>query len=232
MAIRGIIFDKDGTLFDFEATWAAWAAELLGGLFDDRAADAAASLGFDLAARRFAPDSPVIAETTAHVAGLLLPRLPDWDMPRLMAHMKALARAAPLAPAVPLDPLLSALAGRGLALGVVTNDDESSARAQLSRAGVEARFDFIAGYDSGYGGKPAPGPVLAFLDRMRLPGHEVAIVGDSLHDLAAGRAGGVRTVGVLTGPARAEALWPLADAVLPDIGHLPAWIDAEARETA
>ena len=24
--IRGIVFDKDGTLFDFHATWSAWSA--------------------------------------------------------------------------------------------------------------------------------------------------------------------------------------------------------------
>ena len=51
------------------------------------------------------------------------------------------------------------------------------------------------------------------------------MVGDSTHDLIAGRAAGMQTVGVLTGMAEAE-LAPLADAVLPDIGHLPDWLMA------
>ena len=28
-AVRGIVFDKDGTLFDFAATWEAWAVAFL-----------------------------------------------------------------------------------------------------------------------------------------------------------------------------------------------------------
>jgi phosphoglycolate phosphatase len=51
------------------------------------------------------------------------------------------------------------------------------------------------------------------------------MVGDSRHDLMAGRAAGMRTVAVLTGIAEAPELAPLADAVLPDIGHLADWLD-------
>ena len=50
------------------------------------------------------------------------------------------------------------------------------------------------------------------------------MVGDSRHDLAAGRAAGLTTVAVLTGVAVAEDLADLADAILPDISHLPGWI--------
>jgi phosphoglycolate phosphatase len=53
------------------------------------------------------------------------------------------------------------------------------------------------------------------------------MVGDSTHDLRAGRAAGMRTIGVLTGMARAQALAPLADVVLRDIGEIPAWLDAQ-----
>lgn len=223
MAIRGIIFDKDGTLYDFEATWGVWAAELLAGLFGPQAAERGAALGFDLGSRRFAPTSPVIAETTTFVARLLLPHLPDWDEPRLVAHMKALGRRVPLVQPVPLRPLIAALSAAHV-LAVATNDDEASARDQLRRTGIDGHFRLVYGYDSGHGGKPAPGQILAFLAETGLPPQDVAMIGDSLHDLHAGRAAGVRTVAVLTGPARAETLEPHADAVLPHIGHLPGWL--------
>ena len=29
MNIRGVIFDKDGTLFDFQSTWGIWTAQVL-----------------------------------------------------------------------------------------------------------------------------------------------------------------------------------------------------------
>ncbi len=70
---------------------------------------------------------------------------------------------APLAPAVPLAPLLAALAATGLKLGVMTNDTEFGALSRTcSKAGIDRHFDFVAGFDSGHGAKPAPGPLLAF----------------------------------------------------------------------
>jgi phosphoglycolate phosphatase len=51
------------------------------------------------------------------------------------------------------------------------------------------------------------------------------MVGDSLHDLVAGAAAGMQRIGVLTGMARYEDLAPHADVVLPDIGHIPAWLN-------
>jgi phosphoglycolate phosphatase len=224
--IRGILFDKDGTLFDFERTWATWAAGLLTGLFGRDAAEVGRMLGFDLETGRFAPGSPVIAETTAHLAALLLPRLPGWDHARLVGHMKALAQSVSLVQTVPLRPLLERLRNDGLALGLATNDDEATARAHLKQAGVDDLFGFVAGYDSGFGGKPEAGQMRAFLVQTGLAPAVVAMVGDSLHDLHAGQAAGMRTVGVLTGPATAADLEGHADVVLPDIGHLPEWIAA------
>lgn len=52
------------------------------------------------------------------------------------------------------------------------------------------------------------------------------MVGDSLHDIVAGKAAGMATVAVLTGIAGAQELSPHADVVLPDIAALGAWIDA------
>jgi phosphoglycolate phosphatase len=134
---------------------------------------------------------------------------------------------APQQQAVPLTPFLEGLRARGLVLGVATNDSEAPARAHLAAAGVTEMFDFIAGYDSGHGAKPAAGQLLAFADAVDLPPAQIVMVGDSTHDLRAGRAAGMRTIGVLTGMARAQALAPLADVVLRDIGEIPAWLDAQ-----
>jgi len=51
-------------------------------------------------------------------------------------------------------------------------------------------------------------------------------VGDSTHDLIAGRRAGMQTVAVLTGVALEAELAPHADVVLPNIGHIPAWMAA------
>lgn len=227
--IAAVLFDKDGTLFDFHATWSAWSREILLDLTNgdaDWAGRLGEVLGYDLAGGRFAPDSPIVAETGGEIARRILPHLEGWTAAGIEARMARAAQAAPQVEAVPLVPLLEALRARGLRLGVATNDADRAARAQLSRAGVLHHFDFIAGYDSGYGGKPAPGQLAAFAREASIAPENILMIGDSLHDLEAARAAGMIGLGVLTGPADHATLAACAYDILPDIGHLPSWLDA------
>jgi len=224
-----ILFDKDGTLFDFHATWSIWAGQVIRDLAcgDARAmARIAAAAHYDLDAERFRPTSPIIAGTNRAAAECIAAALPDRGADEIETHLMLAAAEAPLAPAVPLGPYLDGLRRQGLRLGVVTNDTEYGARAHLGASGVLERFDFVAGFDSGFGAKPAPGPLLAFARAVSSAPGRVVMVGDSTHDLIAGRAAGMACVGVLTGTASRADLAPLADAVLPDIGHLPGWLAA------
>lgn len=228
MAIEAILFDKDGTLFDFEASWADWMNASILRLAQgdgDVARHLAAQLGFDLQARRFAPESPVIAGTIGEVVPLIAPLLPAMDEAEILTDLEASAAAAPMAPTVPLPPLLGGFRKDGYALGVATNATMSEATAHLEQADIAGFFDFIAGCDAGYGAKPGPGMCTAFADHLDRAPDRIVMVGDSLHDLVAGRAAGMRTVAVLTGIAPAEELAPFAEVVLRDIGALPAWLD-------
>ncbi|MEQ9261046.1 MAG: HAD family hydrolase [Roseovarius sp.] len=225
--VDALLFDKDGTLFDFHATWSAWAARLIAGLAggsDAKTRELAEAMAFDLASGRFRPESPVIAGTNREAAQCLAPALPGRSLGEIEELLSAESARAPLSPAVPLAPLLEGFLADGLHLGVVTNDSEFAAVAQLRAAGVHDHFHFIAGFDSGHGAKPGPGALLAFAEARGLAPARVAMVGDSTHDLFAGRAAGMMTVAVLTGVAEAGELAPHADVVLDHIGHLPAWL--------
>ncbi|WP_375255802.1 HAD family hydrolase [Yoonia sp.] len=228
--IKGIIFDKDGTLFDFNATWGTWTRAMLEAetahdpaLFDPLAE----ALGYDTDQNRFLPDSLVIAATAGETADRIRSVLPQLDRQALLARMNDAAAQVPQVETVPLIAYFTNLRQAGLRLGIATNDAEAPARIHLERAGVNAMFDFVAGYDSGYGGKPAPGQLLAFCDQTGLRPDECLMVGDSTHDLHAGRAAGMGTVGVLTGPAPAEELSAIADAVLQHIGEIPDWLRSQ-----
>ena len=224
--IDGLLFDKDGTLFDFRVSWGRWAQGFLAQIARDAAHTArlGRAIGFDPATGSFAPDSPVIAATAADIAAALAPELPGLSVADLTDRIDASAAQAPMSEAVPLMPLLTALRARGLRLGVATNDSEAPARQHLQNHGITGCFDFIAGYDSGYGAKPGPGMCLAFARQLDLNPARVAMVGDSRHDLEAGRAAGMRTIAVLTGVARRDDLAPHADVVLADIGQIPGWL--------
>jgi phosphoglycolate phosphatase len=221
--LRGLLLDKDGTLFDIGATWASWcegfiAAESRG---DPTLGGALAEvMGFDRAASRFRPDSLLLTCPTALVAERLAPLL-GVDAIGLAARMDAEGAGVAQVEAAPLAPLLARLSELGLALGLVTNDAEGSARAHVAH--VAGRFAFVAGCDSGWGSKPDPGQLLAFARAADLPPACCAMVGDSPLDLLAARAAGMLAVAVSTGLSEAATLAPHADVMLGSIAELPDW---------
>lgn len=230
--VKGLIFDKDGTLFEFAATWEAWAKSLLlrlSGGDADQATAIGGHIGFDFANTRFAKDSVVIAGTVSEIVDALAPHVPGHSPAELTAMLNDEAGQAPQIEAVPLVAFFAELKRRSLAIGVATNDAEAPARSHLAQAGVGDQLDFIAGYDSGFGGKPAPGQLLGFCAATGLNPEEVMMVGDSTHDLQAGRAAGMRCIGVLTGMAKSGVLAPMAEVVLDNIGQIPDWLDAHTR---
>ncbi len=229
--IRAVLFDKDGTLFSFRESWADWTADVIDELAAGDPVLAArldGAIGFDRARGDFVPESPVIAGTADTAAALLAPHLP-LDRAAVVHLLNTRATEAVMRPAVPLMPLLTRLRGAGLVLGVATNDTEAAARRHLHAAGVAEAFSLVLGYDSVPAPKPAPDMPRAFARGCGLAAEAVVMVGDSTHDLIAGRLAGMQTVAVLTGIATADDLGPLADTVLPDIGHLPGWLGLSGR---
>jgi phosphoglycolate phosphatase len=181
--------------------------------------------------RRFRPTSPLIAGSSAHYGPLWAEALGREPGEALYGEMDDLFRLGGLRHLAPIgEPaaILGELARRGLHLGIATNDAEASARAQAEALGLTGMMSFVAGYDSGFRSKPDPGMVTAFVDRHGLEPSEVALIGDSIHDLLAARAAGVVAVAVLTGPFRQAArpdVEPHADHVLGSISDLAAWLD-------
>lgn len=226
--VDAVLFDKDGTLFDFRLTWEAWASAMIADISGGDtalAARIAAACHFDIETARFAPTSPAIGGSNFEVAELIHNAGAGGSVAEIEHMLRHSAATAPLAEAVPLRPLLETMRKAGLPLGVMTNDAEFTAHAHLTSAGVADQMDFICGYDSGFGAKPDPQPLLAFCDHINVPPERVAMVGDSTHDLIAAQSAGMQRVAVLTGIAAAEELAPYADVILPDIGALPMWID-------
>lgn len=231
--LRGILFDKDGTLFNFESTWREVIERVLDNLAPDPELRTTMALegGYESTQRRFLPGSPVVASTTAEIGRLWARFRPDLGATRIErllddTGLEVLSDPMALYPtASDLPGLLAGLRAAGYALGVATHDSERGARIQLGAAGAVAAFDFIAGYDSGHGLKPGPGMLLAFAAATGILPAEVVMVGDSRHDLEVARsAGAAMAIGVLTGPATHDDLAPHADHILPSIEHLPAFL--------
>ena len=230
MNIRGVIFDKDGTLFDFQSTWGIWTAQVLARIAGSDEAllqQLAEALGYDTQTRRVQPGSVIVAATPMDIAAVVKDCIPALSQTQICDWLNEEAKTAPQVLVTDLHRLTAELRRINLGLCVMTNDAETPARAHLASVQAFDLFDFVIGSDSGFGAKPQAAPLLALADKMEIPAAACVMVGDSTHDLRAGRAAGMRAVAVLTGLAEADELAPLADAVLPDVSHLPAWISAQ-----
>jgi pyrophosphatase PpaX len=91
------------------------------------------------------------------------------------------------------------LARRGHPLGVVTAKTEEGALRTLRHTGLLPLVSALVGADTCERAKPDPEPVRVALARLERPAREALLVGDSVHDVAAACAAGVRAIGVTWG---------------------------------
>jgi pyrophosphatase PpaX len=124
------------------------------------------------------------------LAGLMLASYRDFQLEQHDALIKPFPGVAEM---------LRALRPRHR-LGLVTSKREGFARRGLRLFGFDELFEVAVFHDDTTRHKPEPEPLLLAAARAAVPPGEVVYVGDSIHDVAAGRAAGMRTVSVLWGP--------------------------------
>jgi pyrophosphatase PpaX len=104
---------------------------------------------------------------------------------------------------------IEALRRAGVPVAVVTSKTRPVAERGLRLTGIEV--DLLVGPKDAARPKPHPDPVLLALERFRASPARSLMVGDSPHDLVAGRAAGARTAAVSWTVLPREELAPLAD---------------------
>jgi phosphoglycolate phosphatase len=224
--IRAVLFDKDGTLVDFDRTWSA---TMKAGALDFAGGDRALAVrlceavGWYEAAGTFAADAFFANNPNAAIARRWREMCGRPFAAEDAVRLDRIFASAILAGVTPLGDLAGTvrrLRGRGLALGVATNDSRASAIEQLAALGVGAEFAFVTGYDGPSAPKPDPGAVRDFARIAGVRADEIAVVGDSDNDMKLARAGGAFAVAVAADAAHRATLAPLADATVAAIDAL------------
>jgi phosphoglycolate phosphatase len=237
MTLRGILFDKDGTLIDFEASWSRVYRELALDLARGDAVRADMMMiagGLDQATGRIRGGTVLASGTTIDIAKLWFPELDGDAFLALVGDIDAVFHRNGIAFSVPMPGLaatLERLSAMGFVMGVATSDGTAATKAALEMLGVRRLLPHVFGYDSVPRPKPAPDMVHAFAAATGLAPAEILVIGDNHHDLAMAREGGAgASIGVLSGTGEEYDLAALADAILPDINALPAWLAHQNRK--
>ena len=232
MSIKGIVFDKDGTLLYFNETWVPVnriIASLIANGNKDVISQMLSESGQDDVAGTVGSGSLLATGNNVEIAEAWQKYAPHHNVETITELINNVGKSAATftaKPVINLQETILKLAKKGLKIGLATNDSYDSAIATLSPFNILGHFDFICGYDSGYGLKPGGGMVLRFCEQTGVDPSEVVVVGDNAHDMEMAMAANViLRVGVLTGNSAEHELTALADVVIPSISDLSAIID-------
>ncbi|MCM3631233.1 HAD family hydrolase [Paenibacillus glycanilyticus] len=237
-SIKGVLFDKDGTLIQFHSFWIPIAEELTDHLLANLKVNEPESgmkrrllQSIGLSEGKVDSKGILAGGTTADIAEAYLKVLAESGFsaeqtaglhPWLTDEIYRLTQVHrnQLQPTADLESVLERLENHGLKLGIATADDLESTLFFLNKYGVADRFHFIGTSDR-YEKKPSPVMLNEFCELTGLHPSEVAIVGDTLTDMrfAQNSKAGL-AIGVLSGTSEEAELAPYAGLILPSIGEL------------
>ncbi len=235
--LRLVIFDKDGTLLDFEFMWAELARGAVGQIAGRAGGDAALAgalydgIGYDWQCGRTRPDGPWAMSGTRQTLTILSSVLYRHGMSWLAAEQtvgavwqevctpSALARLT--RPTADLPRLCAGLRRAGVRIAVDTADAEEPTRCSLQALGILDLVNVVVAGNAALPSKPAPERVLHTCGLLAIAPSEAAVVGDTSYDLIMGaRAGLALKVGVLSGVSTRAQLEPLADVIVGSVGDI------------
>lgn len=187
--IRAVLFDLDGTLIDaVESHFRVFSRVLAA--FDVRLTQRSFK-------RHYSPNWYLFYKRV----GLPERRWPEADQ----LWLRYYAEEAP-ARRDGADEALAAVRGSGRVIGLITAGDRSRVERDLRRMRWDSLFGVVVCAGDVAERKPHPAPLVHGLIHLEVPPTSAAYVGDTVEDVAMGKAAGVTTLAVLGGFSSREAL--------------------------
>ena len=236
--MRGIIIDKDGTLFNYAYVWGPTVAKAIKagfselGLKGERLEKVTVRFerlfGVDDKGNNykngilFRPDLAVITVIKMVFAALAAGLNPFKVKKKVYSKindMGALIKDDLDDKEFPgLKELFMKLKANDYVIGIVTNDSIYTTQLFLEKIGIEEYVDFIRGAESGCAKKPSPQAFNEFLSEFSLRAENVSVIGDTKSDMLFAKNGNAGyKISVLTGSGDRKLLEQYYDVVYPTI---------------
>lgn len=239
--IKGILFDKDGTLVDFFSLWLQAATAVIpaflkrNGLEDSKelVQDLLRTIGVDKGEvdPRGALAYKSYGEIAEDVCAALSEKGRTVSVTEARKQLEELfnenvtRRDAKFQLFTDMNVLMENLKSRNIVIGLATADTEISAKNCLDSIGVKEFFDYIGADDGRRKPKPDKEMFLEFAEQFSLRAEEIAVVGDTYNDMIFARKNGGIAIGVLSGVSEAADFGNEADYVIASIRELPELLD-------
>lgn len=239
MAVKGIIFDKDGTLFSYAEVWGSVIKDYTDSIlmtFNVKNADEARQriyeiVGIDDRGNNYSDGFLFNHDKVIRIFFKLLAfciwngispvamynqlnRFINQRNPKVLVKLRSMDFSG-------VQELMKMLCDRGIVIGIVTNDISSNTRAFLEIMGIDKYVRFLRTKESNCKRKPSVDSIKQFSSIYGLRRDEIAVVGDSIVDMEYAKAGSVGyTIAVMTGYGKREVLERYADVVYDTVAQL------------
>lgn len=189
---RAILFDKDGTLIEYNTIWPDAAQEMIPLFrkkFDvkEEVSDTQLLANLGLSNQKVKDSTAIASGTSKEIAQVLNQSLKDMNFDVLpfvrdYFYQYTIEHQAEIKAIGDVKKLFSELNQAGYVLGIVTADDYDSTMFTLKHLGIEEWVGFIGTGDR-YAAKPAIEAIQEFSSLMNIPRDQVIFIGDSCVDM-------------------------------------------------
>ena len=234
MQIKGVLFDKDGTLLDFNSLWLSVAEQVAENLAGECCA---LNTGINLAKQKekilwamgvehgiVRADGPLAYMTYEKIGKRIsevltleqikLPEILEQGELNVLFEDALESDSLPIKATCNLRQLFMSLREKEIKLGLATADNKCVTERCLRQLGIIEYLDFIGCDDGVLQPKPQADMFVAFCQEQQLHPEEVAVIGDTYNDMLFAKKCGGLAVGVLCGLSERKQLEIKADIVV------------------
>lgn len=233
MKTKAIIFDKDGTLMDFDSFWVTVTHKVITdlkkktGLMDVNEDEILTALGVENGVTNI---EGILCQGTYQQMGEIMYNILkkhgcQFSVEQLTKYMiesyhhnyeKGIIKPT----CNNICEVLSKLKYHGIKLAIVTTDDLFGVKKCLKTLDIEKCIDLIYTDDGYFLPKPDPNCIFDILKKEGLFKSEVVMVGDTLTDTTFAKNCGIEAIGVAKNDANRKILAEQADKVIPDLSYI------------
>jgi phosphoglycolate phosphatase-like HAD superfamily hydrolase len=240
---QAIIFDKDGTLIDFDVMWGGWTIHLAEQLHKVSGLNVREALclamGYDLTTKNVLANSLLASNPMARLYDATIGVMQSYgfgerDATKIVEQVWCIPDPVILAhPFTDTRALFGQLTDQGIKVAIATADDRAPTQVLVDAFDIEEFISCMVCADDGIPSKPAPDMALTLCRQMNVDPSNVMVIGDTTSDLKMARAARAGlAVGVLSGVSSARDLAGLADILIESVDELNEYVLAFAENNS